>query len=147
MQIECKYMIFTIGGHYANGRSALKTSCTYEVCRQGCRSYQMYLQAIPLSCIPQFIETLLNKEEMKVNDLEEIKEKMTSTYYLKKDQGIRSFYDIVIHNKAKEPIGFLAIQYLTENKVKFNNDEKNEILKLKFFIEENLERMTVKKSK
>ena len=107
----------------------------------------MYLQSIPLSCIPQFIETLLNKEELKVNDLEEIKDKMTSTYHLKKDQGVRCFYDIVIHNKNKEPIGFLAIQYLTENKVKFNNDEKNEILKLKFFIEENLEKMTVKKSK
>ena len=104
----------------------------------------MYLQAIPLSCIPQFIETLLNKEELKINDLENIKESMTSTYHLKKDQGVRSFYDIVIHNKAKEPIGFLAIQYLTENKVEFNNDEKNEILKLKFFIEENLEKMTEK---
>lgn len=135
---------FHNGGHYANGRSALKTSCTYEVCRTGCRSYQMYLQAIPLSCIPQFIETLLNKEELKINDLEEIKENMTSTYHLKRDQGVRCFYDIVIHNKNKEPIGFLAIQYLTENKTNFNNDEKNEILKLKFFIEENLEKMTEK---
>lgn len=140
-------MIFIIGGHYANGRSALKTSCTYEVCRTGCRSYQMYLQSIPLSCIPQFIETLLNNEELGVNDLEEIKETMTSTYHLKKDQGVRCFYDIVIHNKNKEPIGFLAIQYLEENKIDFNNDEKNEILKLKFFIEENLEKMTNKKSK
>ena len=140
-------MIFTTGGHYANGISALKTSCTYEVCRVGCRSYQMYLQAIPLSCIPQFIETLLNKEELKVNDLENIKGDMTSTYNLKKDQGVRCFYDVVIHNKDKEPIGFLAIQYCTENKVNFNNDEKNEILKLKFFIEENLEKMRAKKSK
>lgn len=133
---------FHNGGHYANGRSALKTSCTYEVCRNGCRSYQMYLQSIPLSCIPQFIETLLNEEELKVNDLEEIKENMTSTYHLKKDQGVRCFYDIVIHNKNKEPIGFLAIQYLTENKVNFSYEERNEILKLKFFIEENLEKMT-----
>lgn len=138
---------FHNGGHYANGRSALKTSCTYEVCRTGCRSYQMYLQAIPLSCIPQFVETLLNKEELKVNDIEDIKENMNSTYHLKKDQGVKSFYDIIIHNKDKEPIGFLAIQYLTENKVEFSNDEKNEILKLKFFIEENLEKMTEKKSK
>ena len=138
---------FHNGGHYANGRSALKTSCTYEVCRTGCRSYQMYLQAIPLSCIPQFVETLLNKEELKVNDLEDMKQNMTSTYHLKKDQGVRSFYDIIIHNKNKEPIGFLAIQYLTENKVNFSHDEQNEILKLKFFIEENLEKMIVKKSK
>ena len=138
---------FHNGGHYANGRSALKTSCTYEVCRIGCRSYQMYLQSIPLSCIPQFIETLLNNEELGINDLEDMKDTMTSTYHLKKDQGVRCFYDIVIHNKNKEPIGFLAIQYLEENKIKFNNNEKNEILKLKFFIEENLEKMTTKKSK
>ena len=138
---------FHNGGHYANGRSALKTSCTYEVCRAGCRSYQMYLQAIPLSCIPQFVETLLDEEQLKVNDLENIKENMNSTYHLKKDQGVRSFFDIVIHNKDKEPIGFLAIQYLTENKVKFSVDETNEILKLKFFIEENLEKMTEKKTK
>lgn len=138
---------FHNGGHYANGRSALKTSCTYEVCRNGCRSYQMYLQSIPLSCIPQFIETLLNKEELKIDNLEDIKECMTSTYHLKKDQGVKCFYDIIIHNKNKEPIGFLAIQYLTENNVTFNKDEKNEILKLKFFIEENLEKMTAKKSK
>ena len=138
---------FHNGGHYANGRSALKTSCTFEVCRTGCRSYQMYLQAIPLSCIPQFVETLLNQEELKVNDLEDIKENMTSTYHLKKDQGVRSFYDIIIHNRNKEPIGFLAIQYLTENKVNFSHDEQNEILKLEFFIEENLEKMIVKKSK
>ena len=47
---------FHNGYHYANGRSALKTSCTYEVCRAGCRAYQMYLQALPLNCIPQFIK-------------------------------------------------------------------------------------------
>ena len=107
----------------------------------------MYLQAVPLSCIPQFIETLLNDEQLKVNDLEDIKNNMNSTYHLKKDQGVRSFFDIVIHNKNKEPIGFLAIQYLEENKVEFNQDEMNEILKLKFFIEENLEKMITKKSK
>lgn len=105
----------------------------------------MYLQSIPLSCIPQFIETLLNKGELKIANLENIKNTMASTYNLKKDQGVRCFYDIVIHNKNKEPIGFLAIQYLTENKINFNHDEENQILKLKFFIEENLEKMIAKK--
>lgn len=135
---------FHNGGHYANGRSALKTSCTYEVCRSGCKSYQMYLQAIPLSCIPQFIKTLLNKEELKVNNLEQIKDTMQSTYSLKKEQGIKSFYDVIICNKAKEPIGFLAIQYSQENMINYKQDEWNEILKLKFFIEENLEKMLTK---
>ncbi len=135
---------FHNGGHYANGRSALKTSCTYEVCKSGIKSFQMYLQAIPLSCIPQFIKTLLNKEEIKINNIEEIKESMSSTYNLKKEQGIKSFYDVIIHNKNQEPIGFLAIQYLEENKVHYKQNEWNEILKLKFFIEENLEKMLVK---
>lgn len=135
---------FHNGGHYANGRSALKTSCTYEVCRSGCKSYQMYLQAIPLSCVPQFIKTLLNKEELKVNNLEQIKDTMQSTYSLKREQGIKSFYDVIIYNKAKEPIGFLAIQYSQENMINYKQDEWNEILKLKFFIEENLEKMLTK---
>ena len=98
-----------------------------------------------IKCIcKQFIETLLNNEELKVNDLEDIKDKMNSTYHLKKDQGVRSFYDVIIHNNNKEPIGFLAVQYLTENEVDYNQDQKNEILKLKFFIEEKLEKMTEK---
>lgn len=141
----CKYMIFTIGGHYANGRSALKTSCSYEVCKAGVKTYQMYLQAIPLSCISIFTKTLLDKEELHINDLEEIKDKMPATYTLKKNQGIRSFYDIVINNKMGEPIGFLAIQYTENLKKSFSNEEKTEILRLKFFIEENLEKMVGKR--
>ena len=140
-------MIFTMDGHYANGRSALKVSCSYEVCRAGIRSYQMYLQAIPLNCIPQFIKTLLNNNKMQINNLEELKEKMPATYNLKKDQNIKSFYDIILNNKQDEPIGFLAIQYSDTNKVNFSEKENNEILKLKFFIEENLAKMTNKGGK
>lgn len=138
-------MTFIIGGHYANGRSALKTSCSYEVCKAGIKGYQMYLQAIPLSCIPIFTKTLLDKEELKINDLEEIKDKMPATYTLKKSQGIKSFYDIVINNKMGEPIGFLAVQYTENYKNMFSNEEKTEMLRLKFFIEENLEKMVAQK--
>ena len=136
---------FHNGGHYANGRSALKTSCTYEVCRTGCKSYQMLLQSIPLTCIPQFIRSLLDKSELKVNDLESIKNSMPATYQLKKGQGIKAFYDIILNNKQNEPIGFLAIQYSEINTVNFSQYENNEILRLKFFIEENLEKMVAKK--
>lgn len=140
-------MIFTIGGHFANGRSALKVSCTYEVCRAGVKSYQMYLQSIPLNCIPQFIKTLLNKNRMIINDLEEIKDIMPATYSLKKSQNIKSYFDIILNNENNEPIGFLAIQYENENKVNFSEKELNEILKLKFFIEENLEKIAGKSKK
>lgn len=138
---------FHNGGHFANGRSALKVSCTYEVCRAGIKSYQMYLQSIPLNCIPQFIKMLLNKNRMIINDLEEIKDIMPATYSLKKSQNVKSYFDIILNNEFNEPIGFLAIQYEDENKVNFSEKELNEILKLKFFIEENLEKMIEKSNK
>lgn len=138
-------MIFTIGGHYANGRSALKTSCSYEVVRAGVKGHQKELQCVPLTCIPKFVRTLLSQNELKINDLEEIKDTMPATYQLKKEQDIQSFYDIILQNKNKEPIGFLAIQYSQTNSVAFNQEQMNEILKVKFFIEENLEKMVSNK--
>ena len=105
----------------------------------------MYLQSIPLSCLPIFTKVLLDKEELKIYDLEEIKDKMPATYTLKKDQGIKSFYDIVINNKMGEPIGFLAVQYTQRFKNSFSDEERTAMLRLKFFIEENLEKMVAKK--
>ena len=92
-------MIFIIGVHYANGRSALKTTCTYEAIRNGIKSYQNELQAVPLSCIPKFIQTLLSEEKIECNNLEEIKNTMPATYNLKKHQNVKSFFDIVLNNK------------------------------------------------
>lgn len=135
---------FHNGGHYANGRSALKTSCTYEVTRAGVKGYQMYLQALPLSAIPRFTNTLLNKGELDVPDLENIKDSMPGAYNIKKEQGVKGFYDIILENENKEPIGFLGIQYVNNSRKTYNNNEKNEILRLKFFIEENLEQMIKK---
>lgn len=135
---------FHNGGHYANGRSALKTSCTYEVTRTGVKGYQMYLQALPLSAIPRFTRNLINDGEMNVQDLESIKDEMPSAYNIKKEQGVKGFYDIILENKDKEPIGFLGIQYVENSHRSYNTNEKNEILRLKFFIEENLSKMIEK---
>lgn len=136
---------FHNGIHYANGRSALKTSCSFEVIRSGIKGHQKELQSVPLSCIPIFIKTLLNSGELRINNLEEIKDKMPATYELKKSQEVASFFDIILSNKNKEPIGFLAIQYNEKDKAEFTKEEMNEILKLKFYIEENLEKMVTKK--
>lgn len=137
---------FHNGGHYANGRSALKTSCTYEVVRTGISPKQNLLQAIPLSFLPKFISQLLNDDSMEIKQLDQIKEIMPSTYQLKKSQNINSFYDIVLNNKAGEPIGFLAIQFV-KNKYSINEKGKQEVLRLKFFIEEQLENMNLKKGR
>lgn len=135
---------FHNGGHYANGRSALKTSCTYEVTRTGTKGYQMYLQSIPLSAIPTFIKSLLTTGEMCVEDIEHIKEAMPSTYNIKKEQGVKGFHDVILHNEYKEPIGFLGIQYVNNTHKTYNSNEKNEILRLKFFVEEHLNEMIKK---
>ena len=66
----------------------------------------MYLQAIPLNCIPQFIKKLLNDTKMQINDLEDIKNIMPATYSLKKSQDIKSYYDIILNNENNEPIVF-----------------------------------------
>ena len=137
---------FHNGGHYANGRSALKTSCTYETVRNGIKPVQAQLQAIPLPCIAKFISQLLNDDSMEIKQLDQIKEAMPSTYQLKKSQNINSFYDIVLNNNAGEPIGFLAIQFV-KNKYSINEKGKQEILRLKFFIEEQLENMNLKKGR
>lgn len=132
---------FHNGEHYANGRSALKISCTYEVARAGIKPCQNEFQSVPISCIPIFVQELINKNDMEIKSLERIKNVMPGTYNLKKTQGIKSYYDIVIKNKEKEPIGFLGVQYTTKEKEKYTLDEKNEILKLKFFIEDHLDKM------
>lgn len=130
---------FHNGGHYANGRSALKTTCTYEVVRAGIKPAQRELQNIPISCISRFTSTLLDNGCLEICDIEEIKDIMPSTYQFKKDMGITSFYDVVICDSYGEPIGFLAVQYTKNFYYCSSEKEKQLVLKLKFFIEGCLE--------
>ena len=53
----------------------------------------------------------------------------------------KSFYDIILNNKEGEPIGFLGIQYVHKCHKSYNNNDREEVLRLKFFIEEKLEKM------
>lgn len=113
---------FHNGIHYANGRSALRTSCTYEVCRFGIEGCINQLNGVPLSFIPNFMKTLIDKGELLVKDLEDIKETMPSTYYLKKSMNIKSFYDFIIHNANGEPVGFVAVQFCNSEIKNLNKD-------------------------
>lgn len=126
---------FHNGAHYANGRSALKTTCTYEVCRYGVHSCVNVLSGIPLSCIPNFINRLLDDGELYVENLKDIEERMPATYSLKHSMDITSFYDVVINNKMGEPVGFVAIQYCDGVHHEVNKDE---IKRLAWFIESKL---------
>ena len=132
---------FHNGGHYANGRSALKTTCTFEVCRAGIRPYQAQLQGVPLSCVSKFISELLDNGELEVKDIEKIRESMPATYTLKKSSSVRAFYDIVINNPYGEAVGFLAIQYVKNPYSIKTEEDKQKVLKVKFFVEEQIEKM------
>lgn len=123
---------FHNGTHYANGRSALKTTCTYETCRYGVKSCRDVLSGFPLSFIPNFIKSLLDNGELYVGNLEEIKDTMTSTYNIKASMGIKGFYDVVIHNTNGEPIGFVGVQFCNKNA---SNLDKDIVKKFAWFIE------------
>jgi hypothetical protein len=125
---------FHNGGHYANGRSALKTTCTYETCRYGIRSYQSQLSCIPLSCITKFISTLLDNGKVSILDLKDIENTMPATYALKKSMQINSCFDMIIKNTQGNPVGFVAIQFCTN---KYNINEEI-VQKLVWFLEEKL---------
>lgn len=126
---------FHNGTHYANGRSALRTTCTYETCRCGIKSCLNILSGVPLSVIPTFIKILLDNDELYVKDLEDIKQTMPSTYNFKKSMGIKSFYDVVIHNELGEPIGFVAVQFCGKE----NHEVDRDIMKkFAWFVEAKL---------
>ena len=129
---------FHNGGHYANGRSALKCSCTFESVRKSVTTYFDRLQGIHLQMIPHFIHELLNKDIIIVKDIEELKDSMPATYNFKKNQEVGSFYDITLKNTKDEPIGFIGIQYIEKDAI---HVDESELLKYKYLIEEYLEKM------
>lgn len=123
---------FHNGAHYANGRSALKTTCTFETCRYGVQSCRDILSDVPLSVIPVFIKTLLDDEELYVKNLEDIKDTMIGTYNIKSSMDIKGFYDVVIHNEDREPIGFVAVQFCNRDA---SNIDKDVVKKFAWFVE------------
>lgn len=126
---------FHNGEHYANGRSALKVSCTYEVVRAGTQSVQRSCMSVPLSVMPKYIATILDNYIVNVKDIENIRDSMPATYNLKFSQNVKAFTNVVIMNRQKEPVGFIEVQWF--DKKKFTENE-HELLRLAAFIEENI---------
>lgn len=126
---------FHNGEHYANGRSALKVSCTYEVVRAGTQSVQRSCMSVPLSVMPKYIATILDTSIVNVKDIENVRDSMPATYNLKISQNVKAFTNVVIINRQKEPVGFIEVQWF--DKKKFIENE-HELLRLAAFIEENI---------
>ena len=109
---------FHNGEHYSDYRSAYKFSCTYEVFKAGNHPVQQRCINLPTNCMPQFIHKITEDGRFVCNDLEELKESMPSTYNFKKSIDVGSFYDIAIHNKDNNIIGFIAIHWFNKNNMK-----------------------------
>ena len=126
---------FHNGEHYANGRSALKVTCTYEVCRAGVKSVQRESMSVPISIMPRYIATILDNSIVDVKDIEDIKETMPATYNIKVSRNVTSYSNVVILNSKKEPVGYIEVEWF--DKKKFNKND-HELLRLAAFIEENI---------
>ena len=126
---------FHNGEHYANGRSALKVSCTYEVCRAGVHSIQRESMSVPISIMPRYIAMILDNSIVDIVDINSIKDSMPATYNMKISQSIKAYTNVVIMNSLKEPVGFIEVQWFDKSKYVKND---HELLRLAAFIEENI---------
>lgn len=124
---------FHNGEHYSDWRSAYKFSCSYEVIKAGTQSMRNKCTGLPISVMPKFIHKITTDGLFDCQNIENIKDTMISTYEFKNSIGIKSFYDVAIHNKVGNVIGFIAIQWDKGTKVNVNTDE---IKKLVWFIED-----------
>lgn len=70
--------------------------------------------------------------------MEKIKIPMPSTYNLKNNMGITSFYDVVICNEEGEPVGFVALQFCDGKKHEVNKDA---VKRFAWFVENKLANM------
>lgn len=130
---------FHNGEHFANGRSALRMSATYEVTRYGIERKQGALQKLPLSILPNLIKELLNKGHFTVDNFDKFKD-MQPEYSICGSLQMKSLHNYIIKNKEGAPVGFVSIQF---KEVK-ENINKEVVNKLIWYIEEQIENLVEK---
>lgn len=128
---------FHNGEHYADYRSALKFSCSYEVTKAGTRSVMHKCTGIPISVMPRFINKITKEDVFYCQHLEEIKDSMASTYEFKNNLNIESFYDVAVKSPQGNIIGFIAVQWDKGTQARVNPEA---IQKLVWYVEENIQR-------
>ena len=137
---------FHNGEHFADNRSALKTSCTYEVTKYGVTKMQAKAQSIPLSMLPHLLEFLLTKESFTINPLVDYKE-IQPEYTFCKTLGAESLFFDAIKDSEGSTVGFMLCQY--SNVV--DKMKTSDFTKLAGFIEsalqENIKRINSNKKK
>ena len=130
---------FHNGEHFANGRSALRMSATYEVTKYGVERKQGNLQKLPLSILPNLIKELLSTGYFIVDDFEKFNY-MQPEYSICGTFNMKTLYNCVLRDNVGAPVGFVSIQFSDVTEVK-NTEVIN---KLVWFIEEEIEELVEK---
>lgn len=130
---------FHNGQHYSNYRNALRLSASYEVYKAGLESTIEKCSGIPIGVIPRFISAITNEGIAKCADTDDKNNDVTSVYEFKKSLNIGAFYDMAIHDRKGNIIGFVAVQWSEAMKDGFDTDS---IEKLTWYLEECVNRLT-----
>lgn len=124
---------FHNGEHFANGRSALRMSASYEVVRYGVERKQQDLQKLPLSILPNLIRELLDKGIYFVDDFEKFKN-VQPEYSICSALQMKALYNYIINDSNGAPVGFVSIQF----KNRTDTVDESITRKLIWFIEEKI---------
>ena len=127
--------------HYANGREALRMTCTYESSKITLMSIKDKIVGLGLSQFPIFLNKLFENDIFYWNEMEEIKKKMPNSYGFLNQFDIQSGYCHVLKNKYRQPIGFVMIVYHKPTNIHLETDSE-EVARLSYFIEEQIQNMS-----
>ena len=114
-------------------RKGYKLDCTYETIKYGNKSVKGLLQNYPTTMLPIFMNKLIEEKQYIVRNIEDIAECDTSTYSMKLNMNVSSFYDVILENNGMA-IGILAVQFA--NPTKLNADQIAMIHAKKIIVEE-----------
>lgn len=91
-------------------RKGYKLDCTYETIKYGNEPTKGLVQNYPTTMLPIFMSKLIQDKQYMVSDIENIHENDMSTYVMKLNMHVGSFFDVALEHNG-DTIGILAVQY------------------------------------
>lgn len=115
-------------------RKGYKMDCTYETIRYGNETAKGILQNYPTTLLPIFMNKIIDNKQYFVSDIEQLKSVDMSTYAMKMNMRVGSFYDVSLEDTG-DVIGILAVQYAEPKSL---TEEQKAILHAKKIVVEEL---------
>lgn len=115
-------------------RKGYKMDCTYETIRYGNETAKGILQNYPTTLLPIFMSKIIDNKQYFVSDVNQLMNVDMSTYAMKMNMHVGSFYDVSLEDK-EDVIGILAVQYAEP---RILNEEQKAILHAKKIVIEEL---------